>query len=462
MAALDSNIVTIALPSMSEGLSSGVSLLGWVITAYVLAVAALVLQAGKLGDNYGKKSVYLIGFAVFGAASAMCGLSQTAYQLIGFRVLQGIGASVLAATSLPLVFASFPPSERGAAIGINSVAWAVGAIAGPVLGGILTAVDWRLIFYVNVPVAAAAVLVGTKRIPEWLNERNKLAGKLNLVSSTILGIAIAVTMMWLTFFDVRLIPVAVAAFVLLGVAEAKSRNPLLNRELIRTRGFVFSVIALTVMMVALSGITFVLSFYFQSVAGLSVIEAGVWIAPFPLSLAIFNPVAGRVFDRMKRPAVASIAGGVLTVGALLLLSAAIESQPSFSVIVLMVALGIGQSFVWAPSISSALKFAREELRGVANGTAFTLIYVAFAVSVALVVSISAASLPPALVGEIYLGSVSGLTAAQATLFDRGLSAALVGLAAIASIGVPFLFGVLREQRSFTTYTERPAEGQAPG
>ena len=126
MSALDANVVTIALPYISKDLSAGYSLLGWVLAGYVLAAAALVLQSGKMGDNYGKRSVYLIGFAIFGVSSALCGLSQSVYQLIAFRVVQGIGASIMIATGVPILFASFPPKERGTAVGINSVAWAWG------------------------------------------------------------------------------------------------------------------------------------------------------------------------------------------------------------------------------------------------------------------------------------------------------------------------------------------------
>ena len=218
MAALDSNIVSIALPKISQGLSAGYSLLGWVLAAYVLVVAALVLQAGKFGDLYGKKRVYLAGFAVFGVASALCGLSQDAYQLIAFRVIQGAGASVMVATALPLVFASFPPSERGSAVGFNSVAWAVGAVAGPVLGGALSAVDWRLIFYVNVPVAVLAIAVGRAKIPGWLNTTNTRSGRLNLVNASALGITIALIMAWLTLLDVRLIVLGALGVVAFGVA----------------------------------------------------------------------------------------------------------------------------------------------------------------------------------------------------------------------------------------------------
>jgi EmrB/QacA subfamily drug resistance transporter len=463
MAALDSNIVTIALPAMSKGLSSGVSTLGWVITGYIIAAAALVLQAGKFGDNYGKKRVYLTGFAIFGLASALCGLSQSAIELVAFRVLQGIGASVLTATGLPMIFASFRPSERGSAIGINSVAWAVGAVAGPLLGGILTQIDWRFIFYVNVPVAAVAILIGFRRIPAALNARGGYASKLNLVDATLLGLAVTLVMLWLSFFDFRLVPAAILVGVLFVFAETKSANPILNKELMRNRGFVFSVLALALMQIGFFGITFVMSFYFQSISGFSPVLAGLWISPLPVALAVLNPISGRIFDRVRRSAAICIIGALLAAAAEVVLSTSMGSaSPGLYVAALMGVAGVGGGLVWAPSVASALKFSRQDLRGVANGTAFTLIFIGYAISVAIVVSVSAASLPPTLVGQIYLGSVSGLTASQAGLFAQGLSKALQGLAVVSLVGIPLYFLVMREQgKYFRPYEPVSTRSGAP-
>jgi len=450
MSALDSNIVTIALPNISKDLSAGYSLLGWVLAGYVLAVAALVLQSGKLGDNYGKKRVYLIGFAVFGVASALCGLSTSVYLLITFRIIQGAGASVMLATGIPLIFASFPPAERGAAVGINSVAWAVGAVAGPVLGGTLTSIDWRLIFYVNVPVAAVAILIGRARIPAWLNSRNPRAGALNIFSATVLGIAIGLVMLWLTLLDVRLAALSGLGVAGFAVVESRSKNPMLSRELLRNRGFVFSIVGLGILMVAFFGVVFLMSFYFQSVAGFSPLAAGIWVAPLPAMLGIANPLAGKLFDRFRVPAVMSVAGALLVSVSVFLLSSALKTTtPNLSILALLAAIGLAGGFVWAPSISSAIQFARPEMRGVANGTAFTLIYVGFATSIALVVSVSTGALPATLSAQIHSGSVTGLSAASSLLFDQGLSTALVALGIVGFLGVPFLLLVLREQAKQT-------------
>jgi len=455
MSALDSNIVTIALPNISKDLSAGYSLLGWVLAGYVLAVAALVLQSGKLGDNFGKKRIYLLGFAIFGVSSALCGLSPSVYSLIAFRIVQGAGASIMLATGIPLIFASFPPNERGSAVGINSVAWAVGAVAGPVLGGALTSIDWRLIFYVNVPVAAAAILVGRARIPSWLDSKNPHASRLNLPNAVVLGIAIGLVMLWLTLLDIRVAALAGLGIAAFAVAEAKSRNPMLSRELLRNRGFVFSAVGLGIMMISFFGVVFLMSFYFQSVAGFTPLAAGLWVAPLPAMLGITNPLAGRLFDRFKLPAIMAILGAILVSGSVLALSSALHTQsPGLAVTALLALIGIGGGFVWAPSISSAIEFARPEMRGVANGTAFTLIYVGFATSVALVVSVSTTSLPAALSAQIHSGSVTGLSAASALLFDQGLVNAMVALGIVGFLGVPFILLVLREQaKERKTYTE---------
>jgi len=463
MSALDSNIVTIALPNMARDLSAQYSLLGWVLAAYVLAVAALVLQAGKFGDNFGKKRIYLIGFAVFGISSALCGLSQNIDELIVFRFIQGLGASAMLATGIPLIFASFPASERGMAVGVNSIAWAVGAVLGPLIGGALTAIDWRLIFYVNVPVAALAILVGRLRIPSALNAKSPFAGKINFLSAIILGLAIGLIMFWLTLLDARYAILGAVGIVAFVVAEARSKNPLLSRELLRNRGFVFSAVALAIMMVSFFGIVFLMSFYFQSVAGFSPLIAGLWVAPLPAALGVVNPISGKLFDRFSRPAIMAVLGAIIVIGAVLLLSGALKAtSPGLTIALLLAVIGVGGGLVWSPTIAGALAFSRPEMRGVANGTAFTMIYVGFATSVSLVVSVSTASLPPALSAAIQSGALTGLTGAAATSFDQGLINSLLVLAVVGVVGVPFLFLVLREQmRQRGSRAASTSEGAAP-
>jgi EmrB/QacA subfamily drug resistance transporter len=446
MVALDSNIVTLALPYISKALSTGYSTLSWVLAGYLIALAALLLQSGKLCDFYGKKRVYLLGFAIFGVASALCGLSPDAYQLIAYRIIQGAGASIILATGIPLVFASFPPRERGMAIGVQSAAYAAGSVAGPVLGGALTSVDWRLIFFINVPIALAAVVVGQAKIPRWLNARIGRQARVNLLDATLLAASIALIVLWLTFFEDWIALLGVLALVAFIAAESRSSDPLVNRELLRSRGFLYSSVALGLIFTSFAGIVFVMSFYFQSVAGFSPLAAGLWIAPLPLGLALGNPIAGRVFDRLGRPALASIVAAIIASSSLVGIgSAVLSSDPGVDVLLLLFLVGFAAGFEWTPSISSVLRFARPELRGLASGTAYTVVQIGFATSIALVVSISTLALPLALADQIRAGSVTGLTPAVLTLFDQGLGHSLVGLAVVGLASVPFLLLLAREQ-----------------
>jgi EmrB/QacA subfamily drug resistance transporter len=446
--ALDSNIVTIALPVIGPEFSSGVSLLGWVITGYVLVTAALLLQFGKIGDRYGRKRIYLIGFAVFGIASALCGLSQNVYELIGFRLVQGLGAAMLSATSYPLIFASFPSHQRGIAMGVNSVAWSVGAVAGPIVGGFLVSIDWRLIFYVNVPIAAVAVLIGTQRIPKTHDIGSKMIRGINPLSSFLLALTVALILTWLTFFDSFFAFIGLFALALLAFSEAKSQNPLLNRELRKSSGFVSSVVALGVSNLGVLGIPFALTFFYQIVVGVSPILTGLFIAPLAIAEVLSNPLAGRVFDKIRASALLSLAATSVNGIATIALSSAIIAQTnSWYIDALLLIIGAGGGFVWTPLVGTALKFAKPELRGVANGTSFTLVYLAFAASIAILVAVSATFLPHSIVSQIYLGNVSGLTHQEISSFNQGLSQSILVLGLIDLIAiVPIIFVILQQRK----------------
>lgn len=445
MAALDTNIVTIALPKISSELSSGLSSLGWVITGYILATAVFLLQSGKIGDKYGKKRIYLIGFAIFGISSSLCGLSQNIQELVGFRVIQGIGSSMLAATAIPLVFESFPPNERGSAVGVNSTAWAVGAITGPVLGGFLVAFDWRLIFFINVPIAAAAIPIGIKRIP-FRPGIGINAGGINIISSIFLGVAVTTALVWLTFFDYLYALASLLFTALFALNEYKSRVPLLNRELIGTRGFIYCIAGLSILQLAFIGTPFAMSFYYQSILNFSPIVTGLYIAPLPIALVIANPIAGRLSDKLTAPTTLSVFGAILEGLGSLFLGFEVLAQPQPLLIGLLLALiGLGGGFIWTPMISSALRFARAEIRGVANGTAFTVVDIGFGAGIAFVIGVSASFLPPQIISQIYLGQLGNLSSVAVELFRAGMARSLLGLGLVNFLSLPILLLARKEQ-----------------
>lgn len=448
MVAVDSTIVIIGLPIIGQQLHSGVSLLGWVITAYILATAALLLQFGKLGDKYGKKKVYLIGFAIFGASSAVCGISSGIYEMISFRLIQGIGAAMISATTYPLIFASFPEKERGTAIGVNSVAWALGAIIGPVAGGFLVALDWRLIFFINVPVATIAVLVGTKRIPRSLDRGLPGIGRINMISSILLAFTVTMTLLWLTVFESIFAVIGLLGLVALLVSERKSKSPLIERGL-RNKGFWFSSLSLAITNLGVLGIPFVLTFYYQVVEGFSPIATGLSIVPLSIAQVISNPLSGKLFDKIRVSGVLSLVGTGINGGFTLALSAIVIARSNaFYMDIVLVMIGAGSGLIWTPLVGSALRFAKPELRGIANGTFFTLLNLGFAASIAMIIAISANFLPRTIVSRIYLGNISGLVPQEAVLLNHGMAQSLVILSIIDFIAViPIVLSILEQRKS---------------
>ena len=160
MIMLDTTIVNVAIPAMSAGLHTTLDQILWVLNAYILTYAVLLITAGRLGDLYGQRNLFAIGLAIFTVASALCGLAQDANQLIAARVLQGVGGALLAPQSLTLLTALFPAERRGAALGVWGMVVGLSTVAGPTLGGlIVTYSDWRWIFFLNVPIGIVAVAV---------------------------------------------------------------------------------------------------------------------------------------------------------------------------------------------------------------------------------------------------------------------------------------------------------------
>jgi MFS family permease len=170
IAILDGSVVNVALPAIGADLDAEMSQLQWVVNAYLLTLASLILVGGGLGDRWGRRRVFLVGIAWFGAASLLCAVAQTADQLVLARLAQGVGGALLTPGSLAIIQASFPPQDRGRAIGQWAGLGGVAAAVGPVLGGWVVEVStWRWIFLVNVPIAAAIVYVGVRHVPESLD-----------------------------------------------------------------------------------------------------------------------------------------------------------------------------------------------------------------------------------------------------------------------------------------------------
>ena len=452
---IDGNIVTIALPKMALDLSSGISLLSWVATAYLVVSASTVVQIGKMADLFSKKRIFLVGLGVFGLSSALVGLSLNAYEVISFRVLQGLSGTFLLASGYPMIFEYFPPKKAAAAIGIASAAWSAGAVTGPVLGGFLVAIDWRLIFFINVPISIAGVLIGLKIIPGAVHNEKKVTGRmfvlkqLNLLSSALLAFTITTTLVWLSFFNYLFVILAVIGGAAFALAEYKSSHPLINSELLHNKGFISLLVGGGVITpIAIGSILYGMSYYFQTVSSVRPEIAGLALASIPIGTATTSVVAGRIYGRMKAPAWMAFYGS-LTVGITLLplyflIAGSIPSI--WEVSILLGIAGLGAGFWWVSTLTGALKFARPELNGVANGTTNLCLSVGFAVGIALTTIVSATYLDSGLVSKIFLGNLGNLSSSEAALFGDGIGLAMLVGAIAVFFSLPFYLLAAKEQR----------------
>jgi len=305
MILLDVTIVNVALPAIQRELDVSPGTLVWTINAYVLPLAAFILVGGTLGDRYGRKRVFALGFALFTLFSAGCALSTSDHELIAFRALQGVGAALLAPLSLSILVDAFEPERRAWAIGIWATIAGFGFGLGPVLGGALIEVfDWSAIFWVNVPIGVAGLLTTLVHVRESRdpNARRLDLGGAALASGALfcltLGLVETDDHAWTSAFTLAFLGAAVGLGTAFLVYEARHPDPMLPLDFFRRRAFTIANLDYALLYAALAGTLFFVSLYFQNVKGFSALETGLsWLTmngPFLL----VSPFAGRLQARL--------------------------------------------------------------------------------------------------------------------------------------------------------------------
>ena len=282
IAALDATVVNIALPTIGRDFHTGIAALQWVMTSYILTLAAFLLIGGSLGDRFGRRRVYLIGIVWFALASAACGFAPSAVFLIVTRVLQGIGGALLTPGSLAILQASFAPADRARAIGAWSGLGGVAIAAGPLIGGyLISAASWRWIFFINVPIAAVVVALGARHVPESRDPsatgRIDYAGALAAVvflSGITFAFIEAPTLGWTSPAVVTMASLGVAGLVCFLVRERRAAAPMLPLSIFRERQFAAASAVTFIVYGALTGATFLLPLVLQIVSGYSPLASG--------------------------------------------------------------------------------------------------------------------------------------------------------------------------------------------
>ncbi|MGY1751116.1 MFS transporter [Modestobacter sp. SYSU DS0511] len=395
MLLVDVTIVNVALPAMAIDLDTSFGQLQWVVDVYALALAALVLGAGSLADVFGRRRLYLIGLVVFALASLACGLAPDAGLLIVARGVQGIGGAIMFATTIALINTSYEGRDRGTAFGIWGAVVGASAALGPILGGALTELSWRWIFYVNLPVCVLAVWLTLSAVQEARQPgapRPDVPGIALFTlgaAGVVFGLVRAAADGWGT--PVAWGPIVAGLLVVAGwvALELRRPAPMLDVRLFRSRSFTGIMIGAMVLNGAAFAALVYTSLWLQSVGGLSPLQAGcVFI---PLSALSFGVAAGAGRYLQTKPPRWVLGGGLLLVGAGSLLMALVDGDSTWRLLVAGLAvLGAGVGMANPTLASAALAAVPRERSGMASGAVNTSRQLGFALGVALLGSVFAA------------------------------------------------------------------------
>ncbi|GLU47488.1 MFS transporter [Nocardiopsis ansamitocini] len=382
MTLLDLTIVNIAIPDMITHLDAALDEILWVVNAYALVLAVLIITAGRLGDLYGPRRMFIIGVALFTTASTLCGLSPGIGFLIAARVVQGMGAAIMVPQSMALIIRVFPAQHRGAALGVWGSVAGLATVAGPTLGGLLvTALDWRFIFFVNLPFGVVALVLAVLLIPRETGEpqrRQRLDWSGVLLATLALsllafGLVEGERFHWGTVYGVVSIPVILTAGGLLFVAllfqqrARQGHDPLIPFALFADRNFGLMNITAALLSMSLLSFSLVFVIYLQSVLGMSALQAGLTLIPTSLVSMVTAPIAGRQVDRYggKYILFAGFSAFAIGVGWLLLTGGPDSSWHNFLAPQILMGLGTGCAF--GPMSSLAMYNVRSQLAGAASG-----------------------------------------------------------------------------------------------
>jgi EmrB/QacA subfamily drug resistance transporter len=385
MTLLDLTIVNIAIPNLITKLHASLDDVLWVINAYALVLAVLVITAGRLGDLIGPRIMFMGGVAVFTAASAACGLAPSPGWLIGFRAVQGLGAAMLMPQTLTIITNTFPPDRRGAAFGVWGAVAGVATIAGPTLGGLLvTAFDWRWIFFVNLPIGVCVLLVTPLIIPDVRSGRRHridIPGVL-LASAALLAICYGLVegqkYNWGTITGFLSIPLVLGLGVVLLLAFllvqrlTQDKEPLVPFAVFRDRNYSVVNWVSGVLAVGMMGIFLPLTIYFQSVLGFSALKAGLVMAPASLMSLPIAPLAGRMTDKIGGKFI--LMSGLILFGAgmgwLALVAHPNSTWPTF--LAPLIVAGLGMGCIFAPMVTVAMRNVDPRMAGAASGVLNTV------------------------------------------------------------------------------------------
>jgi EmrB/QacA subfamily drug resistance transporter len=441
MIMLDNTVVNVALPSIAADLQIGLSELEWIVTGYALTFASLMLTGGKLADLLGRRRIFIVGLAIFTVSSLVCGLAGSGELLIGARVVQGAGAALMNPATLSIIAATFPPRQRGMAIGIWAGVSALALAIGPLVGGLLTEhISWSWIFFVNVPIGVIAIAASLLLIPESKDESAEqrldmpglLTSGVGLFALTY-GLIEANTYGWTSGRIVGAFAVAVTMLLAFVLLELRQRIPMLDLSLFRSGTFAGANLAVLLVALAMFGVFFFVSLYMQGVLGYSAVKTGAAFLPMTVLIVLVAPVAGKSSDRFGSRWLMT-SGMVLIAIQLFYFSRLGVDESYWNLLPAMILGGFGMSLVMTPSAAAAVRALPVDKSGVGSAVLNAFRQVGGSMGIALMGAIMAHR----------VGGVEGPALFRdKQLFVDGFSTALTVAGLIAVLGAVVSFVLVR-------------------
>ena len=371
---LDSSIVNIALPVLVQELDTNFVTGQWVVLAYLLTVTALLMVMGRLGDLQGKKVVFLTGQVVFTLGSVLCGLATSIGFLVGFRVLQGLGAAMISSLGIAILTETWPAQERGKALGISNAFLTLGVVAGPVLGGLLLEyLSWQWIFYVNIPIAVGGFLICLRFLPPMVQEQ--ASRRFDFPGALWTGIGLTAFCLLLTLSQDQSLPLpgmlllGLVAVVSLGLFIQRERTcalPMVDLAIFRIRPFRRGLTIQVAVFITLMGVILLLPFYLVQVRGFPMAWVGLISAAVPLVMTPVAPVAGILSDRIGTLSLILLGLAGIALGYLTASTLDLDTHP-WGYVVRLLPLGVGVSLFTAANTRNIMSAAPRHQLGVASG-----------------------------------------------------------------------------------------------
>ncbi len=372
MATVDGSIVNIALKTLQDAFQAELSSVEWVVLSYLLTITCLLPSMGRLGDMIGKRSVYVAGFVVFTAGSALCGLAWNIESMVAFRIVQAIGAALIQAVGPGLLVTAFPANERGQALGYIGTIVAAGISAGPVIGGLLLRyASWPSIFYVNVPIGIAAIFLALRALP---NDQKLSEQRFDIPGAGFLGGGLLLILFALTegqhwgFSDARTIGMLGTGLLGMGLFvwwEQRTSNPMISISLFANRSFSLSLMAAFMVFLAMSFNFLLLPFFLQNALHFDPQQTGLTLIASPLVLSLTAPISGRISDRIGTRWIAVAGLIIITLGLLSMTTITIASS-QLEIAARMGLIGAGMGLFQSPNNSNIMGNVPRSALGIAG------------------------------------------------------------------------------------------------